>query len=312
MLEGKQPTCQIVIDHLSGLNRDIQLERLRIFMKEVVPHLGGSLFGVLLILGIFHEQSSRTGAIIWLSVHAGLLAVAAALILIYRRTEIPRFQRWRASVYVTGLAWGIAWGLAPLLFMSAEDPVYIVTLISILIGVCATPASTFALFLPAYILFITPLLGALAWQITQLQFGQSMLIKLLVPVFWVFLCGYAVNLRRLLIDSIRLRLENVEAFTRARNANEAKNRFLAAASHDIRQPMQALQLFASALENDLRNDDNERLFQRMRDSLQNIGELLDILLDISRLETGQIASSPKHLMHEELLEIVRSSCRERL
>jgi len=73
----------------------------------------------------------------------------------------------------------------------------------------------------------------------------------------------------------------------AERANRAKSRFLAAASHDLRQPLHALSLFAADLQRQVRNGTTDalpRLAEQISTSTAMLGELLDSLLDISRLD----------------------------
>ena len=72
-------------------------------------------------------------------------------------------------------------------------------------------------------------------------------------------------------------------------ANQAKSRFLAAASHDLRQPMHALGLFVAQLRGKPLLAEQRRLVDRIDDSVSAIGALLDSLLDISRLDAGAVA-----------------------
>lgn len=72
----------------------------------------------------------------------------------------------------------------------------------------------------------------------------------------------------------------------AERANIAKSKFLAAASHDMRQPVQALVSFAAALETRIGDDLAANLLSGFRNSLESLNVLLDSLLDISRLEAG--------------------------
>lgn len=77
----------------------------------------------------------------------------------------------------------------------------------------------------------------------------------------------------------------------AERANKAKSRFLAAASHDLRQPLHALSLFAADLQRQVRNGVNQdqgRLAEQIATSTSVLGELLDSLLDISRLDVAGI------------------------
>ena len=77
----------------------------------------------------------------------------------------------------------------------------------------------------------------------------------------------------------------------AERANKAKSRFLAAASHDLRQPLHALSLFAADLQRQIRsgvNQDQGRLAEQIATSTSVLGELLDSLLDISRLDVAGI------------------------
>ena len=84
--------------------------------------------------------------------------------------------------------------------------------------------------------------------------------------------------------------EALEAAKRmAEQANLGKSRFLAAASHDLRQPLQSLTLLASALKPNLHNAAGHLLVARIERSLGLMKDVLDSLLDINRLETGVLA-----------------------
>lgn len=74
-------------------------------------------------------------------------------------------------------------------------------------------------------------------------------------------------------------------------ASTAKTRFLAAASHDLRQPLHALSLFSADLQRQLRTGsahDLDRLADQIANSTNSLGEMLDALLDVSRLDLGGI------------------------
>lgn len=74
----------------------------------------------------------------------------------------------------------------------------------------------------------------------------------------------------------------------AQQANRDKTRFLAAASHDLRQPMHALSMLLAALKEETRPDERATLLERIDASSQAMSALLDALLDISRLDAASV------------------------
>ena len=74
----------------------------------------------------------------------------------------------------------------------------------------------------------------------------------------------------------------------AERANAVKSRFLAAASHDLRQPLQAATLYLSLLTKQARTPDQQELCAKMRAPLQVMSGILDALLDISMLDSGLV------------------------
>lgn len=79
-----------------------------------------------------------------------------------------------------------------------------------------------------------------------------------------------------------------EALTKAEYANIDKSRFLAAASHDIKQPLNAATLFASVLLNKTNDPKLKNLMEMQLSALTSLGEMLDRLLDVSKLDIGSI------------------------
>jgi PAS domain S-box-containing protein len=76
----------------------------------------------------------------------------------------------------------------------------------------------------------------------------------------------------------------------AERANDAKSRFLAAVSHDLRQPLSALSLYVGTLGAKLSPAD-DRLLMNMKDCVASLSEMLSNLLDLSRLEAGAVRPS---------------------
>lgn len=99
-----------------------------------------------------------------------------------------------------------------------------------------------------------------------------------------------------------------EATRTAEKANLGKTRFLAAASHDLLQPLNAARLFNAALRghaNQSANGQIEQLADRVENSLHVAEELLDGLLDISRLDSGAIHPERSHFSATALLEALK-------
>ncbi len=72
----------------------------------------------------------------------------------------------------------------------------------------------------------------------------------------------------------------------AEDANASKTRFLAAASHDILQPLNAARLYVTSLVERQNGGEDSRLVENIDDSLEAIEDILGALLDISRLDAG--------------------------
>ncbi|WP_407178208.1 NahK/ErcS family hybrid sensor histidine kinase/response regulator [Bradyrhizobium sp. STM 3562] len=89
----------------------------------------------------------------------------------------------------------------------------------------------------------------------------------------------------------RLNSELALAKSAAEDANISKTRFLAAASHDILQPLNAARLYVTSLVERQSGGETARLVENIDDSLEAIEEILSALLDISRLDAGAMTPS---------------------
>jgi PAS domain S-box-containing protein len=97
-------------------------------------------------------------------------------------------------------------------------------------------------------------------------------------------CGFVRDIteRRRADEALKAAKEQAD------RANAAKTRFLAAASHDLRQPLHAMELLVSALSGKPLTAEAQSIVTDMQDSLTFARRLLDSLLDVSELEAGTI------------------------
>lgn len=98
-----------------------------------------------------------------------------------------------------------------------------------------------------------------------------------------------------------------QAKKQAEQADMAKSRFLAAASHDLRQPLQTISMYLSVLSREKNQTTAQQdIYEKIHTSLDTINKLLNALLDISRLVTGAIIPDKKDFPLRDLMEWVIS------
>jgi two-component system, sensor histidine kinase len=106
-------------------------------------------------------------------------------------------------------------------------------------------------------------------------------------------------------DRKRIQSELVAARETADRANQAKSRFLATASHDLRQPLQALSLLNGALRRMTNDPDLGEVLVQQDHAIAAMSRLLNALLDISKFESGAIKPEPSDFTVGSLLEELR-------
>ncbi|MCG7505607.1 hybrid sensor histidine kinase/response regulator [Mesorhizobium retamae] len=98
------------------------------------------------------------------------------------------------------------------------------------------------------------------------------------------------------------------AFNAAREANVAKSRFLAQASHDLRQPIHAISLFTACLRDTGLDREQKQMVENIDRSLQSVSRLFRSLLDISTLDSGKVTPFFEPVALKDLFEdIVRQN-----
>jgi signal transduction histidine kinase/ActR/RegA family two-component response regulator len=114
------------------------------------------------------------------------------------------------------------------------------------------------------------------------------------------------------LTSVLRRLERsnealVVAKEEAERANLSKTRFLAAASHDLLQPLNAARLSISVLSDLQTSDDSRTLSGQIEQSLQTIEDLIKTLLDISKLDAGVVKPEMQEVPLDDILSVLESS-----
>lgn len=212
--------------------------------------------------------------------------------------EAPRWGRyWAAGSAIAGALWG----LAAIMMFPASPPhqaLLIVCLFSVVLG----GLNLTAVYKPSFYGFVLSVLVPLVARVAIEGDQVHLFTALVLLVVLVFVLSFGRQVNRLLTHSLAIRYENVDlidelkaqsraaesARTAAETANRAKSQFLAAASHDLRQPLHAMGLFSAALSARTRDPEMKPLAASIQTSVETLETLFGQLLDLSRLDAGAL------------------------
>ncbi|VAW59969.1 hypothetical protein MNBD_GAMMA11-880 [hydrothermal vent metagenome] len=318
----------VVIEN-EHLQQKIFAEQVRIIYQQLALFIYGGATASILVVILFWENASQTLLIAWfVAILVMCFGLLYPLQVVYKRANPPdeKMKKWG---FVVTLALGVSfttWGLMGTLFYSREVFEYQLLLNLFVIGGSAVIMIGTTSYMRVYYITCIPVLLPLFVRFVFHGDVLHLALSACLLLFWVIMTAGCRQINQSVVKSLMLGYRNqglVEEVTQqkervlqqkekvmqqkevAEQANLAKSRFLAAASHDLRQPLQAQALFVAELYGRLHEPDKCRvILARLDDSIHAMRGLFNALLDISKLDAGVVHPKVKNFKISSLLTVI--------
>ncbi len=301
---------------MDDFEQKIRAEKIRLIYHQGPVLVFGSTFCALMVASFLWGSLPKSGLLLWFGAISLTSILRYLIIRAYRRSDDAARQdpAWGQLFWLGTLVAGVIWGMWPLMFYSLYNTEFLLLISTIFAGMVAVSAASGGIYLPAFLSFSVPLIVPLAIahlmsKTDTLVLTGGLLMMFLAVNYFLATRGNRQN-EALLRAQLRNRelmesLEEEKAI--AERAVVAKSRFLAAASHDLRQPLHAIGLFLSALRRRESNPEQLSIINEMSQSADALNGLFNSLLDVSRLDAEIIDFNPEHHALVDLFDRVRST-----
>ncbi len=235
----------------------------------------------------------------WLLIVAGVLG--ARFVVLGRLPKIGGLsvaEKLRIAVVlsaVNGVVHGLSLGFFPFL-PEFERAIQSMLLVGLAVGSIATTAGCMPIFIAYLIPTVFPL--AMLWAVSPGIAEPGWIERstaVVIALFGAIMIALARDAFRMFRESFEIRTQQAAlnrqleaALERAEAASRAKTRFLAAASHDLRQPIHTLSLFGAALAMCPLDARTREISEHLNVALRGLASQFDALLDVSKLDAGVV------------------------
>jgi signal transduction histidine kinase len=175
-------------------------------------------------------------------------------------------------------------------------------LICVVLGVGAGAVTTNPVYPASLYIFVVLLIAPVVMVNIQIGDQTHLILAGMLTVFMTYVLNAGRALSRTFESSLRMDFENAQlvgllleenqraeaAQQQAEQASKTKSKFLAAASHDLRQPMHALALFVEVLKNRTHDAQSTQLIAQVEESVGVLEKMFEALLDVSKLDAGVV------------------------
>jgi signal transduction histidine kinase len=323
MLVDTQPTTHQYVPASPEARRQwVDSKLIDVLMDNAMSSLLSATLALPIMLYLMVGEVHTLTMVVWASLLLALLAYRYRMIVTYRlrydstegTTRMEFIQRYGWSWAAVGMLWGSSTGLT---FLQASVSVQLVCGLVVL-GHGLLSLTAFSAYLPVFrcytnALVISVLLGLtvpmLLGTVPTMGLRHVTSLAFLLAIFWWLLRTVGQRLHQVHRASLELQFFNQELIdsltqqTRTSlRAVATKNRFLASAAHDLRQPVHALSLYADwlATEPEMASDIAPRILQ----STRAINELFDSLFDLTRIDAGNYKLRLQHVDVQQLFSDV--------
>lgn len=303
------------------INRDIHNEQIRlIYHQETTLVASATVCAAIITLFLWFNVPSYS-LVFWLL--AVIVSACARIACIFGYLRADQQARshpfWGITLWLGTLIAGLIWGSWPLMFYWLYSVEHLMLVSAIFAGMVTVSATSGSIYLPSFMAFSMPLILPLSVLhlisgVDSLQIVGLLLILFLAFNFLLVIRSNHQN-RKLIYASFENQqlMANLEAEKLvAQRAIVAKSHFLAAASHDLRQPLHAMGLFISALRSREKDPQKMRIIEDMGKSADALNNLFNSLLDVSRLDADIIDVNPVHISAGQIFDALRAQFEQQI
>lgn len=190
---------------------------------------------------------------------------------------------------------GFQWAAAIFVFFNPESTIDAAILIVIMLGMISGAVGSLSIIPAAFSAYTAPITIVMLYALFITGNSDYYALAYMFIIFIIASSFFSRNTYKSNMYGIRLSIVNMTLIEnlqsekeKAESSNIAKSKFLASASHDLRQPLQSMTLFTEALKSNLKEEENIYLANRITSSHDALRDLLNALLDISKLDAGGI------------------------
>ena len=296
------------------IEQAIRTEQGRLIHRNIPTAVIGGFVVASLTAAVFSGATPAANIVAWL--------LAAALLSVYRMVAWWRFrnalstsaaaQRWLRQAMIGAALSGVLWGAGTFVVSPADQIDYQLLYVWAMVMMSVAAMFSFSASYPCFVAFllpwIVPGMVGMALHHTPIHWG----IAAGILMFALVAARFMWTFNQVFIETLKLRYENVDLVGKlteqkeaAESANLAKSRFLAVASHDLRQPMHALNLYAGSLAGLDMSDRAKGLLTNVRQCGEAMDKMFRALLDVSRLDAGTVQPETRAFRIAPLLERIR-------
>lgn len=312
-----------VVANESAADRTLQIqEAIRSAFAFVPATLAGHTIGMGVVTFLYWGSApAMTLGMLWFGFLL-IILLRLKLFLGFRSASVTTPQawlRWGNLGKVGSLSSGAMWGAVAWLLYSHGNHTQQTGLIVLIYTYCIAGIPVLST-QPKTLLAFTvmcgaPLVARLIMDGDIHSYKLAIMLLLIVALTTVLARTYRQTVERVITlkqqsDSLlaQLRIEKEAADVARRQAevaNRAKTQFFTAASHDLRQPLHAMGLFAEALRQKSHNEEVSQLVNSINSSVDALEGLFSELLDITRIDTGGVEVKPAHFAVADILRKLR-------
>ena len=273
-----------------------------------------NILAPLLCIPMFKDEVPSSELVIWLSYMFVAVAIRTWLIfeLPYEAEKIQNPKRdLKIITYAIGMV-GVGWGLGWILM--APDLLMVNRMIYVYMTTAAMISSMFAYSVhrPTFLAFTLPImipsLSTVLWSISIFPWPFSVGLASL----YIVVLSIAKNFAKIFDNSLRLRFRNERLYQdlaaerdQSVAANVAKSKFIAVASHDLRQPMHAMNVYLELIDHDNLGAADKKSFSKIKRSITTLNAMFDALLNISKLDADVMQVNHRIFRLEALASAIR-------
>jgi len=274
----------------------------------------GTIIGPLLTAALLAPDADLVRLAIWLI--AMTVSVLFRIYMVFIRnadSSIPipkKISNLTLGVFLVTSSWGLGWLiLVPTLSFNLQCLFLLMSSTAIFVGLYG-----YSIHRPTFLAFILPILIC--------QFITS-----LIPPFifsWPILLGefafsmYTLKMSSYFSDSwnktVSLQIQNQilnksleQEYNSAIAANVAKSKFISTASHDLRQPLHAVNIYLDLFEPKLFTPSDQSNLMQIKKSIKSLNSMFNSLLDLSKLDSESSDTLLKSFEIEDLIKVLSST-----